>query len=130
MRKCFLDYKYYGDTLLHTAALEENIEYVQALIKMGGKTADLTKSSSLWLYHHLFSTVTPLHIAILKRNPEMLSSMLQAVDNERAMSMNCREENKSVVTERTIYQLGMWVLKNSSDDPDAKLVSTTCLSRE
>ena len=98
------------------ATLDENTETVQALIDMGGKTFDTT---DVIIDGQSFKHVTPLHIAILMKNPEILSIILQAVDNGKAMEIACTNEKEDILTN---LQLGLWVARQSKSET-ARLVS-------
>ena len=103
-------------TLLHLATLEEKTENVQALLDMEGKTFDTT---DVIIENQIFKHVTPLHIAILTKNPEILSIILQAVDNGTAMEIPCKNEKEDNLTS---LQLGLWVARQSKNE-SARLVS-------
>ena len=110
-----LEYNSYGDTLLHSATHEKDTKRVQALIKMGAKTRDTT---TIAIDGQIFTNATAIHIAILKRNPEMLALMLQAKDSDSAMDMKCKEgkDFSQNATAWTTLQLAMWIEKQGNEN--------------
>ena len=75
-------------TLLHQAAGFENVENVEALIKMGAKTSTIT---NITLEGRDIANTTPIHMAIYRQRPDNLACMLLSDDAEIAMTIKSKE---------------------------------------
>ena len=83
----------YGDALLHTACLTKNMKHVRGLIEMG---FNVTYKTKLEKEGQVLEQVTPLHIAILKKNPEIFGFMLQSISSITDTEMHCKIEDDTL----------------------------------
>ena len=75
---------------MHSAVLNEDIPLVQGLIKLG---CDIGSGATIDFEDRTCMDVTALHIAIFKKNPQIVALMLQADDINTAMAIKCTEKN-------------------------------------
>ena len=81
---------------MHAAVLEQDIQRVNALINFGAKasdTATIVTDGHVWI-----ENATALSISIYKKNPEIVSLMLQAKDISNAVLIECWEEKEKTWT--------------------------------
>lgn len=117
----FLEYNSYGDTLLHMATHEGDIQRVKALIKMGAQTR---KTTTINIRNQIFSNATTIHVAILRKHPEIIGMMLQAEDSGSALEVKCKavSERSENANDWTTLQLAMYMERQWADEK-TKLVN-------
>ena len=89
--------------------MNEDVSLIQRLIKPG---CNVSSGAPIDFYDQTFTGVNAFHIAILKKNPQIVASMLQADDINTAMTMKCEEKNKKYWSP---LQLAVKIAKEAND---------------
>ena len=107
----------YGDTLLHSAILDEDLKRVQALINLGAKTSH---TRTIWVDENALSNVSGLHIAVYEQNPEMLASLLLSSDSIISINIKCKDAKRNFWTP---LDLALSIFDETKNE-QAKMVGT------
>ena len=117
-----IEHDKHGQSLFHKAILNENLKNVQALIKMGAKTTDTI--AKIGSGDRMSLNMTPVNIAIILKNPKILTCLLNSSDISESMSIKGEDVNGKHFTS---FELAVQIATDTKEKAAILVRNASCI---